>query len=211
MAEYELKVPFCEEDMRRLKAGDVVYITGEIMTVRDMAYVRILDAIDAKKKLPFDLNGKAIWHAGPITRQKEGKWEPVCVGSTTSSRFTDTAAQLLEKTDVRMIIGKGFMGQATAKALQKSGAVYVVTTGGAAAYYGTRIPEVKDVFWLDLGMPAAVWVFRVDRLGPLTVALDSYGNNIFDGLQAKVDANLGQIYKDLEIDLQHNYLWWPKP
>ena len=211
MAEYELKIPFCEEDMRCLKAGDIIYVTGDVMTVRDMAYGRILDAVDAKKPLPFDLEGKAIWHAGPITRQKDdGKWEPVCVGSTTSSRFTYTAAQLIEKAGVRMVIGKGFMGPATAQALQKCGAVYVVTTGGTAAYYGTQIPEVNDVHWLDLGMPAAVWNFKVNRLGPLTVALDSHGNNIFDKLQAKVDTNLEQIYKDLEIDLQHNYLWWPK-
>lgn len=210
MAEYELQAPFREEDMRQLQAGDVIYVTGEVMTVRDMAYSRIIDAIDAKQTLPFDLTGKAIWHAGPITRQNEnGKWEPVSVGSTTSSRFTATAAQLIAKAGVRMVVGKGFMGPATAQALQKFGAVYVVTTGGTAAYYANQIPEVTDVYWLDLGMPAAVWVFTVNRLGPLTVALDSHGNNIFDGLTAKVDENLGQLHKELAIDLQHKYIWWP--
>lgn len=210
MAVYELNIPFNEEEMRNLKAGDVVYVTGDILTVRDMAYGRVIDALDNKTELPFDLNGKAIWHAGPITRQKEdGTWEPVCVGSTTSSRFTATAAELIERAGVRMVIGKGFMGQATAEALQKSGAVYVVTTGGAAAYYADKITAVKEVNWIDLGMPSAVWTFSAERLGPLTVALDSHGNSIFDGLTAAVDKNIEQLYDDLEIDAKHKYLWWP--
>lgn len=210
MAEYELQVPFSEADMRKLKAGDMIYVTGDVLTVRDMAYTRTIDALDANQPLPFDLKGKAIWHAGPITRQDEnGKWSPVCVGSTTSSRFTATAAQLIEKAGVKMIIGKGFMGPATAQALQKCGAVYVSTTGGTAAYYANQIPGVKSVNWLDLGMPAAVWEFKVNRLGPLIVALDSHGNNIFDELQAKVDTNIAQMYKDLEIDPLHKYFWWP--
>ena len=211
MAEYELQIPFSEADMRQLKVGDMVYVTGEVLTVRDMAYTRIIEALEAGKPLPFDLKGKAIWHAGPITRQDEtGKWHPVCVGSTTSSRFTATAAQLIEKAGVKMVIGKGFMGAATAQALQTCGAVYVSTTGGTAAYYANQIPAVREVHWLDLGMPAAVWSFQVERLGPLIVSLDSHGNNIFDELQSKVDATIAQMYKDLEIDPQHTYLWWPK-
>lgn len=211
MAEYELQIPFSESDMRRLKAGDMIYVTGNVLTVRDMAYTRIIEALDTKKPLPFDLEGKAIWHAGPITRQDgNGKWSPVSVGSTTSSRFTATAAQLIEKAGVKMVIGKGFMGEATAQALQKCGAVYVATTGGTAAYYANQIPAVNEVHWLDLGMPAAVWNFQVTRLGPLIVALDAHGNNIFDKLQAKVDENIAEMYKELDIDTQRNYLWWPK-
>ena len=210
MAEYAFQIPFSEADMRQLTAGDLVYVTGNVLTVRDMAYTRTIEALDSKQPLPFELAGRAIWHAGPITRQDEnGKWSPVSVGSTTSSRFTATAAQLIEKAGVKMVIGKGFMGPATAQALQKCGAVYAVTTGGTAAYYANQIPAVNDVHWLDLGMPAAVWDFQVNRLGPLIVALDSHGNNIFDGLTAKVDATMAQMYRDLAIDPQHKYLWWP--
>ena len=80
MAEYELQIPFTEADMRQLKVGDMVYVTGDVLTVRDMAYTRVIEALDANTPLPFDLKGKAIWHAGPITRQDEtGKWHPVCV------------------------------------------------------------------------------------------------------------------------------------
>ncbi|HSR12767.1 MAG TPA: fumarate hydratase C-terminal domain-containing protein, partial [Thermodesulfobacteriota bacterium] len=91
------------------------------------------------------------------------------------------------ETGVRLVIGKGFMGPDTSAALKTYGGAYAVTTGGTAAYYAEQIPEILGVHWPDLGMPAAVWVLRVKRLGPLVVALDSQGNNIFNGLQARVD------------------------
>jgi fumarate hydratase subunit beta len=175
-----------------------------------MAYERILNALDSRQSLPFNLQGKAVWHAGPITKQEEGKWKPVSVGSTTSSRFTKPASRLIEEMGAKMVIGKGFMGPETSKALEKHGAIYAHTTGGAAAYYANQVSEIKAVHWLDLGMPAAVWVLRVNRLGPLIVAMDSHGKNIFEGLQAKVDASLQRIFKDLKIDPKHQYLWWPK-
>ena len=212
MAEYEIKAPFSEEEIRKLHAGDIVYISGDIMTLRDMAYSRTLEAIDAGKNLPFELKDRAIWHAGPITRPiGDNKWEAVCVGSTTSSRFTSVAAELIRKSGLRVIIGKGLMGKATQDALQKFGGVYVVTTGGAAAYYGDRIKEVKDVHWLDLGMPAACWEFKADRIGPLTVAIDSHGNCIFDQLEKDVDERIDNILDEYKVDKNHNYLWWPKP
>jgi len=209
MAEYELTVPLREEEIRRLRAKDTVYVTGEVLTVRDMAYERILKALDSHEALPFSLQDKAIWHAGPITKQEGGKWKPVSVGSTTSSRFTGPASRLIEKMGVKMVIGKGFMGPQALEAFQKFGAVYAHTTGGTAAYYASQIPEIQAVHWLDLGMPAAVWVLKVKRLGPLIVAMDSHGKNIFDELQSRVDDSLKRIFRDLKIDPQHKYLWWP--
>jgi fumarate hydratase subunit beta len=209
MGEYELQVPFREDEIRRLKVKDAVYVTGEVLTIRDMAYERILKALDSNESLPFNLRGKAIWHAGPITKQEGGRWKPVSVGSTTSSRFTGPASRLIENMGVKMVIGKGFMGPEALTALEKYGAVYAHTTGGTAAYYASQIPEILGVHWLDLGMPAAVWVLKAHRLGPLIIAMDSYGKNLFDELQSRVDASLQQIFKDLKIDPQHKYLWWP--
>jgi fumarate hydratase subunit beta len=210
MAEYELQVPLCEDEIRRLKAKDAVYVTGEVLTVRDTAYERILNALDSHKDLPFSLKDKAIWHAGPITKPEGGKWKAVSVGSTTSSRFSGPASRLIETMGVKMVIGKGFMGPQVLEAFKKCGGVYAHTAGGTAAYYANQIPEIKEVHWLDLGMPAAVWVLRVKRLGPLIVAMDSHGKNIFDALQTRVDASLKKIFADQKIDPQHNYLWWPR-
>ncbi len=210
MAEYELQVPLREEEIRRLRVKDAVYVTGEVLTVRDTAYERILNALDSRKELPFSLKDKAIWHAGPITKPEGGKWKAVSVGSTTSSRFSGPAARLIETLGVKMVIGKGFMGPQVLEAFKKFGAVYAHTAGGTAAYYGNQIPEIQEVHWPDLGMPAAVWVLKVKRLGPLIVAMDSHGGYIFDELQSKVDASLKKIFKDQKIDPRHNYLWWPR-
>jgi len=209
MAEYELQVPLREEELRRLHIKDTVYLSGEVLTIRDSAYERITNALDAGKALPFNLQGKAIWHAGPITKREGERWKAVSVGSTTSSRFSGPAARLVEQQGVKMIIGKGFMGPVASRALAQCGAVYAHTTGGTAAYYATQIPEIQAVHWLDLGMTAAVWVLKVSRLGPLIIAMDAYGKNIFDELQSRVDASLQKIFKDLKIDPQHKYLWWP--
>jgi fumarate hydratase subunit beta len=209
MGEYELRAPFSEETIRRLHVKDVVYVTGEVLTIRDMAYERALKAIDAGQPLPFKLQGKAIWHAGPITKQEGGEWKPVSVGSTTSSRFTAPASRLIAECSVRMVIGKGSMGPAALQAIEKFGAVYAQTTGGAAAFYAAQIQKIEAVHWLDLGMPAAIWVLRVRRLGPLIVVMDSHGQNYFDELQSKVDSSLDRIFRNLKIDPQHKYLWWP--
>lgn len=210
MAEYELKVPLTEKDIRKLRIKDAIYLTGEVLTVRDSAYERILQALQSKKTLPFELKGKAIWHAGPITKQVGDRWKAVSVGSTTSGRFTVPAAQLINSLGIRLVIGKGPMGKETQEALAQSGAAYVMTTGGAAAYYANQITEVTTVHWLELGMPAAVWVFQVKRLGPLIVVMDSHGANFFDEVRAQVDLSLKGVFKDYRIDPKHNFLWWPK-
>ncbi len=209
MAEYELKIPLNEKDVRQLRMKDIVYVSGEVLTVRDSAYERILTALDSEKSLPFGLKGKAVWHAGPITKQEGKQWKAVSVGSTTSSRFIGPASRLIEKLGVRLVIGKGSMGPRAASAMSKQGAAYVISTGGAAAYYANQIEKVLTVHWLDLGMPAAVWVFQVNRLGPLIVAMDSHGGNLFDELRKKVDITVKSILKDQEIDPNHNFIWWP--
>ena len=209
MAEYEIKCPLDDEKARSLKVWDQVYITGEVYTVRDMAYERILNAVHAGEELPFSLDGKAIWHCGPVTQQVGDKWKMISPGSTTSSRFTEPAAELVRDLGVKVIVGKGFMKENVASALKSKGAVYVVTTGGAAAYYASQVEEIEGVHWLDLGMPAAVWMLRVKRFGPLIVAMDSHGDSIFDGISSRVEGSVDRIMKDLEIDPKRKYTWWP--
>jgi len=209
MAEYELSTPLAERDVRALRIKDVLYLSGEVLTVRDSAYERILLSLDRKESLPFDLRGKALWHAGPITQPVGDRWKAVAVGSTTSSRFTVPAARLMKELGVRLVIGKGFMGAEASQAMARHGGAYAITTGGAAAYYGSQVKEVTAVHWLDLGMPAAVWVFQMNRLGPLIVAMDSHGGNLFDEIRERVDRSLEAILSREKIDPAHKYLWWP--
>lgn len=209
MAEYRLKIPLNEVEARRLKVRDVIYLTGQVYTIRDMAYERAVKTIREGGDLPFDLRDGAIWHCGPIVREEEGRWRPISLGSTTSSRFTSPAAQLVEECGVRLIVGKGFMGNEVLTAFRKRGAAYALTTGGAAAYYADKVVRVKGVYWRDLGMPSAVWVLEVEELGPLIVGMDSHGGDIFAEAARRVDASIQRVHRKLGIDAEHRYVWWP--
>jgi fumarate hydratase subunit beta len=185
MAEYKLKTPLSEEDVRKLRAGDIVYLTGVIYTARDAAHRRIMEYLKEGKPLPFDLRNGAIYHCGPVVAKKDGQWIVVAGGPTTSTRMELYEYDVIEKLGVRMVIGKGGMGKKTAEACVKYGAVYVTYTGGAAVLAAQSIKRVIDVHWLDLGIPEAVWVLEVENFGPLVVAIDSIGRNLIEEVVEK--------------------------
>jgi len=177
MAVYNLKAPLTEEEVRKLRVGDIVYLSGIVVTARDEAHHRILEYIKEGKPLPVDLRGGAIYHCGPVVRKTDEGWEVVAAGPTTSTRMEIFEAEVIEKTGVRMIIGKGGMKEKTAEVCKKYGAVYVTFTGGAAILAAKAIKRVLGVEWLDLGIPEALWIFEVENFGPLTVTIDSTGRN----------------------------------
>ncbi len=178
MPEYRLRTPLSEEDVRKLRVGDIVYLSGIIYTARDAAHKRILEYLKEGKTLPFDLKDGAIFHCGPVAIKRDDKWAIVAAGPTTSTRMEMYEYDVIEKLGVRMIIGKGGMGSRTAEACKKYGAVYVTFTGGAGVLAAQSIKRVLEVYWLDLGIPEAVWVFEVEDFGPLVVAIDSTGRNL---------------------------------
>jgi len=210
MTSREVSVPISEQTVRSLAAGDMVFLTGTVYTLRDSAYERTLTSLREGKAVPFSFKDGAIWHCGPIVRKTDLGWQVTAAGSTTSSRFTQPATELLPKLGIRAIIGKGLMGQGIIPSMRKWGACYLMTTGGAAAYYAREITRVVDVHWLDLGMPAAVWVFSVERLGPLLVGIDSQGRNVFDSVRSAAQRNIAEVFKKLGIDPFHEYVWWPR-
>lgn len=178
---YHLRTPLSEEDVRKLQVGDTVYLSGLIFTARDAAHRKILDLINRGEQLPFDPRGLAVYHVGPVVRKKNGEWEVIAAGPTTSARLEPVEHEFIAKTGVRMIIGKGGMGAKTAEACKKYGAVYAVFTGGAAVLAAQAIKRVVNVYWLDeLGIPEAVWLFEVEEFGPLTVTIDATGKNLYD-------------------------------
>jgi fumarate hydratase subunit beta len=210
MVERELRLPVSERDVRELVMGDMVYVSGTVYTMRDRGYLRTLQLTEEKKELPFDVRNGAIWHAGPIVRKKNSEWEALSVGSTTSSRFTRPGSDVIRKLGVRVIIGKGSMGPEAVEVMKAHAASYLSTTGGAAAYYAQQIKEVVGVHWLDLGMPAAIWGFKVERLGPLVVGIDSHGRSLYEVMQREVDKRVLDLYSNLGIDPAREYVWWPK-
>jgi len=199
MAVHKLKTPISEKDIRRLKVNDVLYITGTMVTARDAAHKRALDFFKEGKKLPIDLEGLAVFHCGPIVKKEEEKWVVVAAGPTTSTRMDLFEDELIKNFKARVIVGKGGMGKRTTDAMKKYGAVYGAFTGGAAILAANAIKEVKKVEWFDLGMPEALWIFEVEEFGPLTVAIDAHGNNLFEEVEKKVEAARPKIYEKLGV------------
>ena len=186
VGEYKLKLPVSEEEIRRLKVGDILYISGIIVTARDKAHKRALETLERGGKLPVNLEGSAVYHCGPlVVKREDGTWNIVVAGPTTSTRMEALEADFIEKTGVRIVIGKGGMGPKTAEAAKKFGAVYAVFTGGAAVLAAKAIKRIVDVHWLDLGTPEAMWVLEVEDFGPLTVVIDSTGRNFYEEMMAK--------------------------
>ncbi|MEI3145239.1 MAG: FumA C-terminus/TtdB family hydratase beta subunit [Methanobrevibacter smithii] len=172
--EKNIKVPVKNEDLTDLKIGDVITLTGNIITARDQAHKRILE-----QGAPLDIEGAAIFHAGPIIFEDENGYKMVAVGRTTSMRMNPYQSDVIDM-GPKIVIGKGGMDDTVRKALVKNNALYVVATGGCAALYVDAVEEIESVDWLDLGMPEAMWNLKVKDFGPLIVAMDSDGNSLYD-------------------------------
>jgi len=200
MAVFKFKTPISEEDVRKLKVNDVLYVSGTIVTARDEAHKKALEFQREGKKLPLNLEGLAVFHCGPIVKKEGDKWMVVAAGPTTSTRMDQFEDEFIKTFKVRVVIGKGGMGKRTTEAMQKYGAVYGAFTGGAGVLAAKAVKNVKAVEWLqDLGMPEALWVFEVEEFGPLTVAIDSHGNNLFEEVKKKAEETRMKIYEKLGV------------
>jgi tartrate/fumarate subfamily iron-sulfur-dependent hydro-lyase beta chain len=180
--EYYLNLPAGKEEIRKLKIGDIVYVTGKIFTARDEAHHMMLEK--GKENLPFDPSEMGLFHCGPLMKKEKDKWYVVSAGPTTSSRMEIFEDKFIENFGVNFIIGKGGMGEKTEEALRKYVGVFTAYTGGAGALAADKVEEVLGVYWLEeLGMPEAAWIFKVKQFGPLVVAIDSHGKSIYKELR----------------------------
>ena len=164
------------EEIRRLKAGSLVSLTGVLFTARDRTYQRILETLKNRKKLPVDLRGQALYHCGPLVRKVGGEYRVLSCGPTTSSRLDNLHAELLRKTGARLMIGKGGIGQRAAREVAGLGCVYLSFTGGAGALAASFVKRVREVYWEELG-PEAMWALEVEGFGPLVVTVDTRGRS----------------------------------
>jgi len=198
MTVFKFKTPISEEDVRKLKVNDVLYVSGTIVTARDEAHKKALELHREGKELPLNLEGLAVFHCGPIVKKEGDKWVVVAAGPTTSTRMDQFEDEFIGAFKVRVVIGKGGMGKRTTEAMKKYGAVYGAFTGGAGVLAAKAVKNVRTVEWLqELGMPEALWVFEVEEFGPLTVAIDSHGNNIFEDVKKKAEEQRLKIYEKL--------------
>jgi tartrate/fumarate subfamily iron-sulfur-dependent hydro-lyase beta chain len=191
--EVSLTTPLKDKDVMDLEVGDVVYLNGTIYTGRDMAHIRIMECLREGKEPPVALKGAAIFHAGPVVKKKNEEWEIIVIGPTTSARMEPFSETLLGKFGVKAIIGKGGMGKSTQEALKKYHGVYLLSPPGCAVIQAKFVQKLSTVYWLDLGMPEAIWVIEVKNWGPLVVAIDSHGKSIFEEVKEKALRKMHEI------------------
>ncbi len=199
MAEYHFTTPISKKDVKKLRIGDVIYVSGIVFTARDEAHERALEMAKKGEKMPIDFKGLAVYHCGPVVRKVGETWEIVAAGPTTSTRMDIFEDEFIKEFDVNVVIGKGGMGERTAKAMKKHKAVYTAFVGGAAVVAAKGIKRVKEVHWLDLGTPECLWVLEVEKFGPLIVGIDTHGDSLFQNVADKAQKNLGKIGEFLGI------------
>jgi len=197
-----LTTPIRDEDLADIHVGDVIYLNGHLITCRDVAHRRL---IEDKRPLPVDVKGRAIFHAGPIVRQKgENEFEMISVGPTTSSRMEKFENEFVAQTGVKIIVGKGGMGAGTTEACKRDKALHVVFPAGCAVLAATQVEEIEDAQWRDLGMPETLWVCRVKEFGPLIVSIDTHGRNLFE--ENKIEFNKKKAQAIAEINKQVGFI-----
>jgi len=197
--EYRLRTPVPEGDVRRLKMGDLVYVSGTIITARDEAHLKALELHERGEEPPVDFMGIGIFHCGPIMKKVDGEWTVVAAGPTTSARMEIFQDEFIEAFRPAIIIGKGGMGGRTAKACSDYGCVYGAFTGGAALLAVKGIKRVRDVFWLEeLGMPECLWVYEVEDFGPMIVTIDTHGINMTENVKLKILEKKEEILVSME-------------
>ena len=194
MATVRMQFPADEEAVRELHAGDEVLVDGHIIGIRDRTQIRIFDQ---GVEPPLDLQGAFLLHTAPGVRKLgPGKYEKVCIGTTTSARMVRFTERLGAKYGVRAICGKGGLPDEAIEPMQRLGMVYFAIVGGAAALETTQIEEIEEVAWEEL-MPECLWKFRVKDFGPLTVGIDAHGNSLFHDVQERAKKKLEELYARL--------------
>jgi fumarate hydratase class I len=187
-----LRTPLSEADVRKLKVGDMVLISGVMVTGRDAVHAHLMHH-DA----PLDLKGAVLYHCGPVAQkvaQEDGSetWRIGAAGPTTSIREEPYQADILRRFGIRVVIGKGGMGPKTLAALQECGAVYLNAVGGAAQYYARAIQRVRGVHLLEFGTPEAMWELEVKDF-PAVVTMDSHGQSLHEHVAQASGAALHEL------------------
>lgn len=193
----KLTMPISDEEIRNLKVGDTVLLTGVMLTGRDAVHKWMIDTfVEKKATLNKDdekiyqeikplLDGGVIYHCGPVVSGLDtGDYEFVAAGPTTSIREEPYQGRVMEHFNIKGVIGKGGMGAKTLAACQTVPGVYFHTIGGAATLIARSVKKVLGVHKMEFGVPEAIWVLDVEDF-PVVVTMDSHGNSIHADIEEK--------------------------
>lgn len=199
MAHFELSPPITEREARALRVNDTVTLQGTLFGIRDATQIHLFDR---GRTTRFDLAGHAVIHTAPNVRRVEKSaahpagYAPLCIGTTTSDRMERFTRPLMERHGVRLVIGKGGLREGSAAAFCDLGGAYLGIAGGAAALETTWVEAIEDVDLDDLH-PESLWKFRVRGFGPLLVAMDSHGGNLYAEVARAARARRAQVLESL--------------
>lgn len=198
---HDFYMPVTGPQARALRVNDTVTLNGTLYGIRDATLIHLFDRARATR---FDLDGHAVIHTAPNVKKVDPSaafpagYEPVCIGTTTSMRMERFTRPLMQQHGVRLIIGKGGMGQGTLDAFAEIGGAYLAITGGTAALETTWVEAIEDVDMDDLN-PESLWKFRVRGFGPLLVAMDSMGGNLYRDVDADARARRAAVLAGLGV------------
>ena len=201
MPHHDFVTPITDEQARRLRVGDTVTLNGALYGIRDATQIHMFDR---SRTTRFDLAGHAVIHTAPNVRrvapspEHPAGYAPVCVGTTTSARMERFTRPLMAEYGVRLIIGKGGLGQASLDAFRDLGGAYLAVIGGTAALETTWVEAIEDVDLDDLN-PESLWKFRVRGFGPLLVGMDGHGGSLYRDIDAAARAKRAAVLASLGI------------
>lgn len=191
---HHLKVPISEDQVRTLKVGDQVLISGVVFTARDAVHKYLFEG----GKLPpgVSLRDGVIYHCGPVVlKDRQGNWKVVAAGPTTSARHEPYQAKIIREHGLRAVIGKGGMGEGTIAACRECGCVYLHAVGGAAQVLAECVKRVRNVYFLDqFGAPEAMWELEVEDF-PAVVTIDTNGRSLHAEVFATSQAALAKQFE----------------
>lgn len=195
---HHLHLPFDQDQLNQLSVGDLVYLTGEIIvTVGLPTHRRIKSYLEAGTLLPMTFENGMLCQVGAFIEETAAGRVCRYINPSTSTRFEDTLPAIISGTGVKAIGGKGGVGAQTVAAMQDHGCVYLSFIGGASALTSEAVTEVVDVAWDDFIMQFRLTRLMVDKLGPLTVGVDTKGNSLYNQLQSRAEDSFQDIMNDL--------------
>ena len=203
MAEFHFSVPLREDDIRKVKVGDLVYFSGPAWTCRSALQRYVFDEGHA---LPFSTTDRNLLiHVGPVIIREDGKWRLVSFTPTSSIRFEKWGGKSIVEWGLKAIVGKTTMGKSTMRVMKERGCIHATPIGIIPNFYLEQI-DIRDVYWFkELGSIEAAWQLKIRKLGPFLVDIDTEGRNYFEELDLVIAANRRKAFQRLGIPEDFEY------
>lgn len=194
----ELRLPLAESDVRSLRVGDQVCLTGPVtMTIGLPTHHRMAELLDRGEPLPLDLHGGAFVHLSSYNRETAAGHEALYLNPTTSTRYNDIMPTIIRKSGVRVVGGKGGLSAECVQAMREAGCVYLSFLGGGCTLLSHAIRGVASVHWNEYISQFRLTTLDVVGLAPAVVAIDANGNSIYDSVAARARARMPDILRRL--------------